>query len=153
MNEITYQLAKGKPWHRGLYSLCLLAFLAIATARWIDTGKLSAATLFSLLTLVVLGLIAFRGLFDNRVILTIGSDGIWFAHWGIAKPLHWSEVVRVRKFDAARGDPFICMDVRGQSSQCRDEIPKFSFRTAMLDVSTDEAFQLVSEYWQSAQLR
>jgi transposase len=62
MNEKTYRLAKGKPWQRGVYSLCLLAFFALATARWIDTGRLSAATLFPLLVLVVLGLIAFRGL-------------------------------------------------------------------------------------------
>lgn len=77
----TFYYAKGKPWHFFVLGIVLSGFISLVYFRANENGRISMESIVPLLTLVPFSFFAFRGNYDRRPVLTISSEGIWFASW------------------------------------------------------------------------
>jgi hypothetical protein len=61
-------------------------------------------------------------------------------------PVSWNEISEVRYVSAARGEPFITLELASEMAHRRPR-PVYQFRTGELDIGNDKALALVKEYW------
>lgn len=149
MDALEFRYAKGWIWQRMLLLCVVVAFAVLAVYRTADGGGKGQGTWLAAIVLASLGLYAFRGLFDRRPVLLISDAGVWFRGWHLERPIPWGEIAQVRYVSAARGEPFITLELAATSTDRRAQ-QEFQFRTGELDVENEEALRLVKEYWNAA---
>jgi hypothetical protein len=149
MEVLEFRYTKGRVWQRVTYVAVVLAFAVLAIHRAAESEGKGRGGWFAVVVLAFLGLYAFRGVFDRRPVLRISAAGVWFRGWHHARPVSWSDVSDVRYIPAARGEPFITLELANATSDGR--VPRqLQFRTGELDVENEEALRLVKQYWHAA---
>ena len=146
MNSQSFPYAKGKLWQRWLYGGCLATFFALAATRFIVFGQFSVGTWLSVFLLALGGAFAFRGLVDRRPVLTIGPEGIWFARWGIKRPIHWGQVREVKLQEIGKGGPLVCIHLNNEEEGRIGHLPQHFFGTALLDISAPDAYAIAIQH-------
>lgn len=147
----TFTYAKGKRWHRLVYGASLVCFAVLAVSKSLALGAFASGAWLAVVVLGGLGLIAFRGLFDHRPVLTIGPEGIWFIRWKRKHAIPWAQVQHIALRDGGRGGPLVCVYLPGDDREMRTgAIPPHAFGAALLDVSAPEAAAVATAFWSAA---
>ncbi len=154
----------GSTWEYVLAG-CLVSVLVMIGAEKIsNAGAIPAELLLYAVSILLIAAIVWHGLFDRRPVIVLSSDGVWFRGWG-ANPdayLPWSLISEVKEVPAARGMPFICLQLKDEAnaisalglSEVRQNArwwrflgcTPFTLRVVLLNVSHKEVFELLRKF-------